>query len=342
MTIKNPIKIIWIDDDPNHKEDAKNLENKRKELEVIFVSPLKIDTFLERQVGDVDLFLIDDRLNYILESFNRRGLSVAAQIREKLQEIPIYLFSAYREEGIFTTLAEASENLSDYILDLKKIQREGHNILYYDAIDYHRIRESQRESVNTLLNLLNAPEDDHKRIISALPESIKRGLSPQSEKIRSAGNVLAFSKWVRGIFIKLPGFVYNSLYSATKLGITDKTFLNLSSEFESAKYTGVFSKTSPNLWWLSGLRDKIFQFAQEKKPDLDTADPRILTPALFSLDESQISKCIVCGEKYPDTVGINKDDDEDYEPVHYHCSVPHPAKTRVLYYEEARQFSMEK
>ena len=343
MNVKDSIKIVWVDDEPSHEEDARTLESRRKELEIEFISPLKFEGFLEKHEDGVDLFLVDDKLILRGEttstSFNRRGLSVAAQFREKFPEIPIYLFSAYKEKGIYTTLAEAAESLADDILDLKTIQRKGHDILYHDAIDYRRIRGSRRESVDSLFSLLYAPEDDRERIFFALPESLKNGLSPQSETKLSYGNAIAFAKWTKRTFLKLPGFVYNSLYSATKLGITEDAFKDLASEFEDANYIGVFAKTSPKLWWDFKLRKIIFQLANEKLPEDDTTDLRILTPKLFSLDESQTSKCIVCGERYPETVGINKDDDEDYRPVHYRCSDPHPTKARVLYFEEARQFS---
>jgi len=347
MSIKRPVKIIWIDDDIDHKEDAKNIESRRKNLKIIFITPFEFEKILEEE-SDVDLFLVDDRLlsrrrKPLPALFKRHGLSVAAQIREKFPEIPIYLFSAYKEGiGIYTTLAEAAESLADDIFDFKTIQRKGHNILYYDALDYRRIRESPRESVDSLLNLLNAPEIDHEKIVSALPESLKNGLSPITEKERALGNAIAFGKWTKRIFLKLPGFVYNSLYAATKLGITEETFIELSREFENARYNGIFAKTSCKLWWDSKLREIIFELAAERIPDDETTDLRVLTKKIFSLDDSKISRCIVCGDKYPETIGINKDDENDYQPVHYRCSEPHPKKTRLLYFEEPRQFSKEK
>jgi CheY-like chemotaxis protein len=341
MKAKYPVRIVWVDDDPNNIEITKNLKAKRKELEIEFISQLnQFENFLAKQEV-VDLFLVDDRLFLRSESsFNRRGLSVVAQIREKFPEIPVYMFSAVKEEsGIYANLAEAAKSLADRILELKDIQREGHEILYYDSIDYRKIRESPRESVKNLLGLLNAPEDDHERIISALPESLKSGLSSQHVATRAEGNVIAFAKWVKRVFLRLPGFVYSSLYSATMLGITEESFRSIESKFKEAKYTGVFEKTSPSLWWSSELRNILFRLACSKEPKSDITDPRKLTPQLFRLKDSQMSRCTVCGEKYPETVGINKDDENDLKPVHYRCSIPHPIKTRVLYFEEARQFS---
>lgn len=340
------IKIVWIDDEAIHEKDARNLEAERKELEIDFVDPSGFEDYLKKLEEDVDLFLVDDRLIRrdvgASRSFGRRGLSVAAQIREEHPEIPIYLFSAYPENyGIYTALAEAAKSFADEIVAWKTIQREGHDLLYHDAMDYRKIRRSPRSSVYSLLNLLNAPENDHKRILAAFPESLMEGLSPISEKESAEGNAIAFAKWAKRIFLELPGFVYDSLYSATKLGITEKTFKDLESKFEDARYNGVFAKTRRKLWWDSKLRARIFHLAGEKLPSEETTNLQELTKKVFSLHESKVAECVVCGEKYPDTVGINKHDEEDRQPVHYRCSEPHPTKSRMLYFEEPRRFPKE-
>lgn len=341
MKTSDLVRIVWVDDDENNLEITQNLRSKRKELRIEFISKSnEFEDFLAKQ-NDVDLFLVDDQLTLQSDSpFNRRGLSVVAQIREKFPEIPVYMFSAVKVEGgIYTALAEAAESLADNILELKEIQRRGHEILYYDSLDYRKIRETSRESVKALLKLLNAPDDDHARIISALPESLKKGLSPKSKTARAEGNAIAFAKWVKRVFLKLPGFVYNSLYAATMLGITEEAFHSLEHKFKEARYSGVFEKTSPNLWWGSSVRDVVFRISCAKEPESGTTDLKQLTKQLFRIRQSQISKCAVCGENYPETVGINKEDETDLKPVHYRCSIPHPTKTRILYFDEARQFS---
>jgi len=337
------VRIVWVDDDPTHIEITRNLKAKRKELEIDFINQLdQFEDFLAKK-EDVNLFLVDDKLFLPSKSpFNTRGFSIVAQIREKFPEIPIYMYSAFREEaGIYAALAEATESLADRVLELKEIQRAGHELLYYDAKDYRKIKESPRESVKSLLSLLKAPKDDRERVISALPECLKDGLASKERTTHAEGNTIAFAKWVRRVFLQLPGFVYDSLYAATMLGMTKEAFCREKLKFDKAKYAGVFEKTNPDLWWCSELRNIIFQMACNKYPKDDTTDPKKLTPKLFRLKESQMSKCAVCGEKYPETAGINKEDENDLKPVHYRCSIPNSAKTRVLHFEEARQFSQE-
>jgi len=345
MSSRDFVRIVWIDDEPDHKEDARNLESKRRKLKIEFIQPIEFEDFLNKRENRVDLFLVDDRLilrRNIRSTFNRRGLSVAAQIRERFPEIPIYLFSAYpRGFGIYTTLAEAAESLADEILDLKKIQREGHDVLYYDAIDYRRIKESRRGSITVLLDLLDSPKDDQQRIVSALPESLKTGLSHSSRATSSTGNSIAFAKWTKRSFLKFPGFVYNPIYSATMLGMTLESFINHRSKFEGARYTGIFAKTWGNdLWWSSKLREIVFNTAARKLPGDDTTDLKRLVEKLLRLRDPEIAKCVICGKRYPDIVGINEEDETDCKPVHYRCSTKHPRKQEALYFDEIRQFKM--
>jgi len=336
-----PLTIFWIDDEKERKKQAEILEitlekqkpNGGPTPNVVFLTLPKWSDFLEKgdyQEDSVDLFLVDYLL--LVKGLHRGGgLSVSGGIREHFPEIPIYIFSAKDVPYIV-------KDLADHILTLKEVQRSPIP-LYFGAFYYRLIRMSPRRSAQDLLKLLEAPEMDHKRIVLTLPENIKDSLSSRAKRPRFT--TIEFARWVRQTLLKIPGFLFDSLYSATKLGITEEVFLEQSSTFKKARYDGVFAKTNPELWWNSKLREIVYETAIDKKLDCDTSDLRKLAPALFTLQSSKLSKCAVCGERYPETVGINKDDDEDYRPVHYKCSVPHPKRTRILYFEEPRQFSLE-
>jgi hypothetical protein len=82
----------------------------------------------------------------------------------------------------------------------------------------------------------------------------------------------------------------------------------------------------------------VFTAASEKFPEDDSIDLTQLAPKLFRLDESKLSKCAVCGKGYPETVGFSAMT-KNMKPVHYRCSVPHPEKTRMTYFEEERLLS---
>jgi hypothetical protein len=335
-------KITWIDDDDDHVDITKNLHDKEPQLKIEFIlADKKLSTRVEKCLKMAtkrgpDLFLIDDKLP--MHGFNRRGLSVGMQVRERLPEVPIYLFSAYRHgAGVFTTLAQAADRFADDVLDLDTVQTKGHKILYHDALDYRRIRNSDRKSVNTLFGLMAAPLCDQDSILDAFPINLRKGLAPRKTPKGHTGNSIEFGMWIRKTFLEFPGFVYDSLYSATKLGMTHKAFLHISLKFDPARYRGVFYESRDNRWWNSSLRELVVSTAKQRADDT-TSNVQKLTQKVFKLRNTDIAKCVVCGEKYPDTVGLYKYDVNERKPVHFRCSVRHPWIPSLLHFDQIRQF----
>lgn len=319
------IKVTWIDDDKNNEEDARNLESKNRKLHIKFIPAIGFESVLKEKT---DLFLIDDRLH--LRNY-KNGLAVAGHVRVKFPETPIYLFSAWPNTTLRTTLAQAAESAADKVIDTKKIRREGHDILYYDALDYRKMRTARRHSLRVIFRLLRSPLDDQNRIRMVLPESLKKGLS-------RTGNAIALGKWVSTNFLASPGFLYDSLYASTKLGMTESAFCKRESRFRTARYSGIFSNTSGPLWWNSTLMDIVFRRTARRFPREEKTDLPDLTKRLFNLASSEIAKCVVCGRKNPETIGLDKYDESNRHPVHIRCSIPHPTKTRAMFFEEVRQF----
>lgn len=324
MTTNSNVEIFWIDDDDTRRIDAQHLEKVKEDLKVTFLIYGEWVAFIEemKERPPIDLFLLDYLL--FVKRLNPGGLGVAGEIRENFPDCPIYIFSV-------KSIPEIAQQIADSILDFKVIQREP-VLIYLDAVDYRAIRMSPRSSNADLLGFLKAPEIDQERIILATPESIKRSVSSQSPF-----SSIEFAKWTKDIFLRLPGFVYDELFSATMLGMSAQTFHKMSSIFEKAKYCGVFSSTQVKLWWVSTLKAIVFELANKEMPDDSSTDLSRLTPRLFKLDESEVSKCFVCGERYPETVGSDHNG-ENYHPVHYRCSIPHPKKTRMVFFEEERQY----
>lgn len=164
-----------------------------------------------------------------------------------------------------------------------------------------------------------------------LPENLKKGLS-------RAGNTIAFARWVNTRFLASMGFLYDCLYASTKLGMTEEAFSRRASKFISTRYLGIFSSTNPSLWWSSALSEIVFRKAAKRFPQDDSTNLQNLAKRVFKLRPAEVAKCIVCGEAYPDTVGLDKDDARIRRPVHFRCSAPDPTKLRALFFEEVRQF----
>lgn len=339
--MKEKISLIWIDDDKNHKKDAEYIMKKCANLEISFFHPTEFDP----DKKSADLFLLDDRL-YQHENDNnqkskQRGLTLAADIRVVFPEIPIYIFTnEFFEQGIFGTLSLATEGLADEKIFYKNIQRSGFEILYNDAIDYKKVRSIEKLNYKQLLKLLNPPEGINDDLYNALPEPLKEGLRPANDEEKPDGNSLFFGKWVKRILLTYSGFLYDSLFAATSVGLPEEKFLKIG-DFKQALYDGVFSKPRKPLWWKGKLTSILIDKAQKSMKINDIGNPFSIAEKAYNLREEEQLRCAVCKEKYPETVAFNKDDESDRQPVHLSCSEVDRSKENKLFFEEIRYFENE-
>lgn len=344
------VKVLWIDDEhKDHTEDAKNIEHKNKALRIEVLHP-KEERMKERlleiknKTNLPDISLIDYFLDLVAingEKYDARALTLAGKIRELIPKYPIYVITekvGMKEgiEGVYFSEAQAAKATFDKILTFKDVQRHGHDILYYDALDFKRIRESPKEDVNFLFELLGAPDDIKERIELVLPDELKKGLSSPESSEHPVGNAISFARWTQDPFLSMPGFVYNKLYTATYLGMSIKYFEKISLKLKKAKYSGIFSRTSVDVWWASKLSNLIFSYKKAQKSK--KTNPWEIAPVIFNTPKNGLSRCIVCNGFLPETVGRNVDDYKDLKPVHYRCSKPDYKKERRPYFEESRVF----
>jgi len=340
--------IVWIDDnEEGHKPDADNLQEKmmkfNKNVKVSFYHPKAFTRKIEEK-EDIDLFLVDDKLNrygFEGERYSGKGISYIGLIRENYPDAPVYIFSAESESLIYTDLAYISEREADAKLTYDKIQDIGHMILYYDALDYRKVRNTISEGLDKLIDLLNPPNIEKEKIRDLLPEILKtskfQGVRTEAVEGRSIG----FATWVRKTLMKRSGFLYDLLYSSTSIGMTTEAFKERIEKFKPALYGGIFSKMSMDrLWWKALLFDIVVNKAKEKKEKEDKekqlpSDIRKLSVYAFDLEEHDIAKCAGCKGKFPDTVGINPQDGTK-KPVHYRCSGENPDYTKMLFFDDLR------
>lgn len=135
-----------------------------------------------------------------------------------------------------------------------------------------------------------------------------------------------------------PGFVYDALHAATLVGMTTDAFLKKSKEFQTALYTGIFSKTSDTqLWWKSSIEKLLYQ---KIAPDDPQTDIRLIAKKYFSLDIQEMAKCVVCKETLPDLVAYDPNTTH-FEPAHLRCSKADPTFMRRMYFDEQRTIDLE-
>lgn len=338
------VKILWVDDDKSHEDDVKNLLHKNKNLKIDFIHPQNLTEHL-KDIGRShvpDLFLVDFFLNLKKEQdqkYPHKGLVAATEIREKFPEHPIYGISQVGKDKKFS-FAESTlgrKQVFDDFLEYKIIQREGHNILYFDAKDYNLIKNITRKKIGELLGLLKAPEETYDTLKKILPEELKEGLMPPKGLTNPEGNAIAFARWVKRFFLPTSGILYDELHTAIYLGIDQEYFAReVSSKFDRARYKGIFHQTTKPLWWVNKINDRLFSTATAR--EMDTTNPWEIAPAIFKVPKDKMTKCAVCEGNYPETIGVNLENEEELEPVHYRCSVSHPTKRREIYFDEPRGF----
>ena len=338
------VSILWVDD-YDRKDDIKNLRSKRLNIE--WVHPEDFSSKLQQYKSvktAPDLFLIDFYLdlkpNDKGEKYRYHGLAVNALIRDKYPEHPIYLVTEEETgngDARLSVWAQAAECAFDNILTLKEILRKGKETLYYDALDYREIRDrTSRNKINTLLELLKAPASIKEKITLVLPDQLKSGLMPKSSD-NPEGNTISFTRWVRELLFPHPGLLYNKLYTATLLGVNSDGFNRISRKFEKALYRGIFSITTEPKWWPSEINDILFSF--KKAQQGRSSDTWSVSTTIFSIPETEISKCVVCNESFPETVGTNIDNPQEIDPVHFKCSTPDKNRQGQLYFEGHRVFN---
>lgn len=336
--MKAEVTIIWVDDNYDDRvEDEKNIEARRKELHIILITPDDIVKTVSEYRPD--LFLVDFRLDEKKlkdgERYPYKGLVAHAIIREKNPDVPIYGVSRDFDEPKSEGLFQAIKTTFCRIFETSEIQNKGHDILYFDAIDYRDVRRARENELSELFRLLKCPEEVKEHLKLALPTSLQKGLKTTPE-----GNSIAFAKWIHETLLGNPGFLYNELHTATQLGLTVEGFRSIKNneEFQKARYTGIFSRTHPESWWAKELSNAIY--SHKDILTHETRTPRLVVPLLYNIPENQQSKCVVCGEKAPECVGFDLEDEREVHPVHYRCSEPHPCLRTELYFDEYRGYRL--
>ncbi len=344
--MSDTVSVLWVDDE-DRKEDVKNLSS--ESLNIEWRHPEDLETKLQEYKSATatipDLFLIDFYLDQKPgrsgKKYTYRGLTPTALIREEYPEYPIYLVTEAETENGDASLSrwtQAVECTFDKILTLKQLQREekDRRILYYDALDYRSVRKEPKGSdISALFGLLKAPDAVRDKIKLIMPDDLKSGLMPENGA-NPEGNTISFTRWVRGSLFANPGLLYDKLSSATLLGVNFEGFDRISRKFRKALYTGIFSKTTDPKWWASELNDVVFSYKKAQR--IKSSDTWVVSTTIFSIPEEERSKCIICNESFPETVGANADNPAEIKPVHYKCSMPDPNKKGQLYFDGYRVF----
>lgn len=314
--------IVWIDDNPRRKRTAVDLD-KASKYNVDFRDVHNGD--LTRVVGNLldgsapALVILDHILDQTATA-NRllqRGSTIAEAIKERWPACPV----------IGVTNAEIDVRTKRTYDDLLPFTDFGR---YFDCIDgiadsFARIVKNKARTTQRLLQLLNPPEAELERLEAALPGDLKRNLNDGSVASR-------FYDWIQSLLLTRPGFIYDSLWTATLLGLSETGFSKVENLFTTAAYTGVFAGHGSGRWWQSILTERLYALQPPGPGELSWHVGR----RLATFDSHDFSRCYICKNEFPETVAFLDSSSAKRRQAHDRCTVLHPKYKRELYFEDIR------
>ena len=219
-------RVLWIDDNLDHVPDARHLQNSATNVRVRFAHPTDLaGRASEWKVDDStpDLFLIDYNLDSSAISsgrdpYPRRGLSVAAQIREQYDDRPVLGFSVDAGPSGFENLSPFAEWIFDRTISLSKLQSaKGGAIVLRESEWYSILRRCDFASsgIETFIAPLNLPEAAREKV-----EKILLADYLPIPWLFGGKNPVGFAKWLKLILFRRPGPLWPTDYAAGILGLS--------------------------------------------------------------------------------------------------------------------------
>ena len=321
--MSNKLKFIWIDDE-DRDQAFKNLKAQLK-VEGSFINVTKegLDYLTEINKVKPDLILIDHNLTETSGNI-KKGSTMAAQIRERHpklaiacitgQDNPIDTQQKLSYEAIFKL-----DQIESYYQSMKSI-----------AQSFRKLNSNKPANVNQLLNLIKSPEEDKIRISSILPKEIKENFSDRA----LFQNI---SHWIRNVLVARPGFLYDRLWTATFLGLTETGFEKVEGIFKEAKYKGLFADKTKERWWKSKLLEVLSRKVKT------TGLPWEKGRSLPGINAHNYSKDYYSDykEDMPEVVAYASENSDERYAMKLKYTVPHPKFDKLLYFEEIKMMKVD-
>lgn len=312
-------KIVWIDDNPGRKRTADDIDAK-------FINVQKMD--LAQKVEELlsgsppPLVILDHVLDKATTKnpLIRKGSTIAEAIKEKWPFCPVV--------GITNV-----DNLQDIDLRTKgtydalfPFQDFGKCIDRIVAIKkgFALVTRTKTKTARKLVQLLKPPKEEADRLVAALPDDLK-------EAFRDPSVASRLYHWIDRLMDR-PGFLYDGLWAATLLGLTELGFQKVAGRFEKGKYYGVFVRDNDTRWWAYRLSDLLYKKCKPESGEMSWHVGR----RLRGIKKEHYSRCYACGKEFPDTVAYLDKVSDQQRAMHLKCTVLHPRYQRELYFEDIR------
>ncbi len=328
--------FLWIDDEASRRTTAEILK-KNTCTEVHFHDASKDKEDLEKQIDKLmlkhmpDLVIVDHRLdNATGELWNKlkaTGATAAEIIKNLDPNMPVVCVTKVDPHKEITFAQEASY---DAILNAAHLTQKN-QILIALAQGFRQIKKSPPRNEEEVLQYLGCPDGDLVRLRQVLPNDVKTGFGQK-------GYASVLWRWVSGTLFERPGFLYDSLWTATLVGAKESSFLKVKDKLESAQYTGIFANDVHVRWWVS----KVLEILYKSELATETDNPSLLGRAYLNVPPQGHSRCAISDSDLPDTVAFTDATNQRRVQVCLRYTEAHPDFPKLLSFEDIRIIKEEK
>lgn len=320
------MRVFWIDDDPGRKRfsddigasfiDARSTKF-AEELNVVL-------TGTPPHLVVLDHFLRNVKLD---NQMYKRGSTIAEAVKENWPTCPVVGITANANDSKISRRTRLNYDELFYSYRFLEHRKQIKSI----AEGFARISKEEQADTLTLITLLKPLKKDESRLMAALPSELK-------SSILDDGVASTFYAWVRYLMDR-PGFLFDHLWAATFVGLSDKGFRKVEDEFRKATYKGVFSNDDEPRWWANRLAEELFEKVPPGPAEMSWHVGRKLEG--ISIDD--YSRCYKCRKinPPPETIAFLDRESEERRAMHFECTILHPSFKRELYFEDVRMMEDE-
>lgn len=316
------INIIWLDDDPDREQSAKNMAaSLGLQIDFYNLHDQNLDEVLTGLLAkpEPSLIIIDHNLEDANLGVFKKGSTVAAYIRDAWPDCPIICVTG---EDLHN-LSSQQKTLYEVVIPVFKIS-DNYELIYSIASSFNEIRNKRPSNLDQLLDLIKAPTIDREKLKSVVPMQLKENFEDKSL-------IVEISRWIRSTLLTRPGFLFNKLWLSTLLGIKEESFSKINEHFKSALYNGPFAIESEHKWWKSKAIELLYELSE--LPGLPWEKGR----GLEKISTDDYSICYASQENYPETIAyVDESEDAEEVPIKIKHTIVHPDYESLLYFEDIR------
>lgn len=313
------MKILVIDDKAKVQDHSRTVLldalKERQGIAYDIIEPIE-EELKEKltKISDYNLILVDFRFDQPGSTIFRSGAALYSLILDYTSSIPIYLISV---------LTSKTNQIGDFDLFIDNTRLENTESFKNEIKDHVTLKGCQ--TITEFLTLLGAPEDTIddlttilKPVFRKIESSTKDGELPK-ESINQSLNLRLF-QWIAQAFLRKEGFLTCKEGAAVALGVSTDYFDKISHKLNNAKYKGLFSVSFEERWWVTLLEDEVIDINDPDDLFSNHSFSEASSLLLGAQADEDFSRCIVCEQKYPDSLGVLYDELKTTYPVHSECS----------------------